>query len=112
VKRIEAIIGPLKLGGVRDSILETGGRGMTISDIHELGPVRSRRETYRDATCKMDLVPKVRVQVVAPDEMVDPIIQAIVLAARSGKAGDGRIIVSPVADVIRIRTGERGTEAV
>jgi nitrogen regulatory protein P-II 1 len=112
VKRIEAIIGPPKVNRVKDCLLATGARGMTISEIHEMVPFRFRRETSHDATCKTDLVPRVRVQVIAPDDMVNPVVQAIVLAARSGKAGDGRIIISPVADVIRIRTGERGTEAI
>jgi nitrogen regulatory protein P-II 1 len=112
VKRIEAIIGPSKLDGVKYSVLRTGARGMTVSEIRELGHVSSRRETYRDSTCKEEFAPRVRVQIVAPDEMVDPIVQAIVAAARAGKAGDGRIIVSPVAEVIRVRTGERGAAAI
>jgi nitrogen regulatory protein P-II 1 len=112
VKRIEAIIRPLEVNGVKDRLLQTGARGMTISDIREITPIRHRHDGHHEPTGSMDIVPRVRVQVVAPDDMVDPIVQAIVLGARAGKAGDGRIIVSPVTEVVRIRTGERGAEAV
>jgi nitrogen regulatory protein P-II 1 len=111
VKRIEAIIGPLELGGVKIGLLRTGARGMTVSDIRELSLVRHLREN-QEPVGNNELLPRVRVQVVAPDDMVDPIVQAIVQAARANKASDGRIIVSPVAEVIRVRTGERGTEAI
>lgn len=111
MKRIEAIIGPLELGGVKVGLLRTGARGMTVSDIHELSLVRHLREN-QEPVGGAEQLPRVRVQVVAPDEMVATIVQAIVDAARVNRSSDGRIIVSPVAEVVRIRTGERGTEAI
>lgn len=112
MKRIEAIIGPLKLDGVKNGVLQTGARGMTIADVRELSHIPSRRETHRDSSRKLEFAPKVHVQIVAADDMVAPIVRAIVSAARAGRASDDRIIVSPVSDAIRIRTGEHGNEAV
>jgi nitrogen regulatory protein P-II 1 len=112
VKRIEAVIKPLKLDGVKDRVLQLGARGMTVSEVRELDHVVGRRDTYRDSTCKVELVRKVRIQIVANDELVDPIVEAIVATTRGGPAGDGRILVSSITDVIRIRTGEHGAEAV
>jgi nitrogen regulatory protein P-II 1 len=112
VKRIEAIIGPLKLDGVKAGVLQTGARGMTISDIRELGRLSSRREAHRDPGRKLEFAPKVHIQIVAPDDMVAAIVEAIVRASRTGRASDDRIIVSPVSDAVRIRTGEHGNEAV
>ncbi len=111
MKRIEAIIGPLELGGVKIGLLRTGARGMTVSDIRELNLVRHLRE-HQEPVGGTEFLPRVRVQVVAPDDMVAPIVQAIVDAARASRTSDGRIIVSPVAEVIRVRTGERGAEAI
>ena len=112
MKRIEAIIKSFKLDEVKDRLYQVGARGMTVSEVRGFGRTGGKREVYRGSTYTVDFVPKVRIQIVADDEMVQPIIEAIVAAARTGEIGDGKIFVSPVADVIRIRTGERGPEAV
>jgi nitrogen regulatory protein P-II 1 len=112
MKRIEAIIKSFKLDEVKDRLFQIGARGMTVSEVRGFGRTGGKREVYRGSSYTVDFVPKVRIQIVADDEMVHPIIEAIVAAARTGEIGDGKIFVSPVADVIRIRTGERGPEAV
>ncbi len=112
MKRIEAIIKSFKLDEVKDRLFQIGARGMTVSEVRGFGRTGGKREVYRGSSYTVDFVPKVRIQIVAEDEMVRPIIDAIVAAARTGEIGDGKIFVSPVADVIRIRTGERGPEAV
>jgi len=112
MKRIEAIIKSFKLDEVKDRLFQIGARGMTVSEVRGFGRTGGKREVYRGSSYTVDFVPKVRIQIVADDEMVQPIIEAIVSAARTGEIGDGKIFVSPVADVIRIRTGERGPEAV
>lgn len=112
MKRIEAIIKSFKLDEVKDRLFQIGARGMTVSEVRGFGRTGGKREVYRGSSYTVDFVPKVRIQIVAEDEMVHPIIDAIVNAARTGEIGDGKIFVSPVADVIRIRTGERGPEAV
>jgi nitrogen regulatory protein P-II 1 len=112
MKRIEAIIKSFKLDEVKDRLFQIGARGMTVSEVRGFGRTGGKREVYRGSSYTVDFVPKVRIQIVTDDEMVHPIIDAIVAAARTGEIGDGKIFVSPVADVIRIRTGERGPEAV
>lgn len=112
MKRIEAIIGPRTLESVKVGVLRTGARGMTVSEIRELPRAPSRPESLREARCKLELAQKVHVQIVTTDDMVNPIVEAIVLAARTGMATDDRIIISPVSEAIRIRTGERGSPAV
>lgn len=112
MKRIEAIIKSFKLDEVKDRLFQIGARGMTVSEVRGFGRTGGKREVYRGSSYTVDFVPKVRIQIVAEEEMVHPIVDAIVGAARTGEIGDGKIFVSPVADVIRIRTGERGPEAV
>jgi nitrogen regulatory protein P-II 1 len=112
MKRIEAIIKSFKLDEVKDRLFQIGARGMTDSEVRGFGRTGGKREVYRGSSYAVDFVPKVRIQIVADEEMVHPIIDAIVASARTGEIGDGKIFVSPVADVIRIRTGERGPEAV
>jgi nitrogen regulatory protein P-II 1 len=112
MKRIEAIIKSFKLDEVKDRLNQIGARGMTVSEVRGFGRTGGKSEVYRGSSYTVDFVPKVRVQVVADDETVHPIVEAIIAAARTGEIGDGKIFISPVADVIRIRTGERGPEAV
>jgi nitrogen regulatory protein P-II 1 len=112
MKRIEAIIKSFKLDEVKDRLHQVGARGMTVSEVRGFGRTGGKREVYRGSSYTVDFVPKVRVQIVADDEMVHPIVEAIVAAARTGEIGDGKIFVSPVGEAIRIRTGERGPEAV
>jgi nitrogen regulatory protein P-II 1 len=112
MKRIEAIIKSFKLDEVKDRLYQVGARGMTVSEVRGFGRTGGKREVYRGSTYTVDFVPKVRIQIVVDDEMVTPIVDAILASARTGEIGDGKIFISPVADVFRIRTGERGPEAV
>ena len=112
MKRIEAIIKSFKLDEVKDRLYQVGARGMTVSEVRGFGRTGGKREVYRGSSYTVDFVPKVRIQIVVDDEMVHPIVEAILASARTGEIGDGKIFISPVADVIRIRTGERGAEAV
>jgi nitrogen regulatory protein P-II 1 len=112
MKRIEAIIKSFKLDEVKDRLFQIGARGMTVSEVRGFGRTGGKREVYRGSTYTVDFVPKVRIQIVADEEMVHPIVEAIVASARTGEIGDGKIFVSPILDVVRIRTGERGPEAV
>ena len=112
MKRIEAIIKSFKLDEVKDRLYQVGARGMTVSEVRGFGRTGGKREVYRGSAYTVDFVPKVRIQIVVEDEMVHTIVDAIVASARTGEFGDGKIFISPIADVIRIRTGERGSEAV
>ena len=112
MKRIEAIIKSFKLDEVKDRLFQVGARGMTVSEVRGFGRTGGKREVYRGSAYTVDFVPKVRIQIIADDDMVHPIVDAILASARTGEIGDGKIFISPVADVIRIRTGERGPEAV
>jgi nitrogen regulatory protein P-II 1 len=112
MKRIEAIIKSFKLDEVKDRLYQVGARGMTVSEVRGFGRTGGKREVYRGSSYTVDFVPKVRIQIVVDDEMVHSIVDAILASARTGEIGDGKIFISPVADVIRIRTGERGSEAV
>jgi len=112
MKRIEAIIKSFKLDEVKDRLYQVGARGMTVSEVRGFGRTGGKREVYRGSAYTVDFVPKVRIQIVVDDEMVNPIVDAILASARTGEIGDGKIFISPMADVIRIRTGERGPEAV
>ena len=112
MKRIEAIIKSFKLDEVKDRLYQVGARGMTVSEVRGFGRTVGKREVYRGSSYTVDFVPKVRIQIVVDDDMVQPIVDAILASARTGEIGDGKIFISPVADVIRIRTGERGPEAI
>jgi nitrogen regulatory protein P-II 1 len=112
MKRIEAIIKNFKLGEVKTRLHELGVRGMTVSDVRGFGRTGGKREVYRGSTYTVDFVPKTRIQIVLDDDMVEPVVQAIVQTARTGEIGDGKIFISPMAEVIRVRTGERGRDAI
>ena len=112
MKRIEAIIKSFKLDEVKDRLFQVGARGMTVSEVRGFGRTGGKREVYRGSTYTVDFVPKVRMQIVVDDDMVQPVVDAIVAAARTGEIGDGKIFISPMAEVIRMRTGERGHEAI
>lgn len=111
MKRVEAIIKPFKLDDVKDALGEVGVRGMTVSEVKGFGRTGGKREVYRGSAYVVDFVPKVRVEVVVADELVLATVEAIEKAARTGRIGDGKIFVSPVEEAVRIRTGERGDEA-
>jgi len=112
MKIIEAIIKPFKLDDVRDALGEIGIRGLTVTEAKGFGRQKGHTELYRGAEYVVDLVPKLKLEVVAPDDQVDRVVDAISNAAKTGKIGDGKIFVSSVLEVIRIRTGERGEAAV
>src|SRR3989442_3674876 len=106
MKKVEAIIRPHLLDAVRTALQEVQVVGMTISEVQGYGRQRGHTETYRGAEYQIEFIPKIKVEVIVPDEIEHSAIQAIIKTARTGKFGDGKIFVLPVADVIRIRTGE------
>ncbi len=112
MKKVEAIIKPFKLDAVKEALTEFGVKGLTISEVKGYGRQKGHTEIYRGAEYVVDFLPKVKIEVVVPDEMVDGVIEKIVEAARTGKVGDGKIFVVPIEDAIRIRTRERGAEAI
>jgi nitrogen regulatory protein P-II 1 len=114
MKKIEAIIKPFQLDDLKDRLRQIGAKGMTVSDVKGFGRTAGKTEVYRGSAYVVDFVPKLRVQIVADDDMVSALIDAIVLTARTGQTGqigDGKIFISPVDEVFRIRTGERGIDA-
>lgn len=112
MKKIEAIIKPFKLDDVREALTELGITGMTVSEIKGFGRQRGHTEVYRGAEYAVDFLPKVKIEVVLPDDQIERTVEVIIEAARSGKIGDGKIFVLPVEEVIRIRTGETGETAI
>jgi nitrogen regulatory protein P-II 1 len=111
VKRIEAIIKPYKLDDVKDAINELGVQGMTVSDVRGYGRQKGHTEVYRGTEYTVDFVPKVKIEVVVDDDLAEKVEDAILTAARTDKIGDGKIFTSDVTGAVRIRTGERGPEA-
>ncbi|MCX7200858.1 MAG: P-II family nitrogen regulator [Burkholderiales bacterium] len=112
MKRITAIIKPFKLDEVRESLAEVGVTGLTVTEVKGFGRQKGHTELYRGAEYVVDFLPKVKLEVVVSDEALDGALDAIVKAARTGRIGDGKIFVTAVEQVIRIRTGETGREAV
>lgn len=112
MKKIEAIIKPFKLDDVREALTELGITGMTVNEVKGFGRQRGHTEVYRGAEYAVDFLPKVKIEVVLPDDQIERTVEAIIEAARSGKIGDGKIFVLPVEEVIRIRTGETGETAI
>jgi nitrogen regulatory protein P-II 1 len=112
MKQITAIIKPFKLDEVREALAEVGISGLTVTDVKGFGRQKGHTELYRGAEYVVDFLPKVKVEAVVPDGLVDRALDAIVKAARTGKIGDGKIFVRTVEQVIRIRTGEEGEAAV
>ena len=112
MKKVEAIIKPFKLDDVRDQLFEIGIRGLTVSEVKGFGRQKGHTELYRGAEYVVDFLPKVKIEVVVDDKVVEQAVDAIIKAARTGKIGDGKIFVQEVEQVIRIRTGETGAEAV
>ncbi len=111
MKLVTAIIKPFKLDEVREGLSEVGITGLTVTEIKGFGRQKGHTELYRGAEYVVDFLPKIRVEVAVSDAQVEPVIEAIIKAARTGKIGDGKIFVSPLEEVIRIRTGEQGDEA-
>jgi len=112
MKKIDCIIKPFKLDDVREALSETGVSGLTVTEVKGFGRQKGHTELYRGAEYVVDFLPKVKVEIVVSDDKVDRCIEAITKAARTGKIGDGKIFVSTVEQVIRIRTGEHGPEAI
>ena len=112
MKKIEAIIRPFKLDDVREALSEIGVRGMTLTEVKGYGRQKGHTELYRGSEYKIDFLPKIKIEIIAADSLVDSIVSTIVKAARTGQVGDGKIFVSPVEDVIRVRTEESGEDAV
>ena len=112
MKMITAIVKPFKLDDVREALSEIGVQGITVSEVKGFGRQKGHTELYRGAEYVVDFLPKVKIEVVAADAIVDSIIEAISNAARTGKIGDGKIFVVAVEQALRIRTGETGEEAV
>ena len=111
MKKIEAIIKPFKLDDVRDQLFDIGIRGLTVTEVKGFGRQKGHTELYRGAEYVVDFLPKVKVEVVVEASRVEEVVQAIVAAARTGRIGDGKIFVSPVEVAVRIRTEERGPDA-
>ena len=112
MKLVTAIVKPFKVGDVREALGAIGVRGLTVSDAQGYGRQGGHTEVYRGAEYQIDFVPKVRIEVVVTDEMLDSVLDTLVAAARTGKIGDGKIWVLTVDELVRVRTDERGDDAV
>jgi len=112
MKLVTAIIKPFRLDEVKTALQELGVQGLTVTEASGYGRQRGHTEVYRGAEYRIDLVPKIRIEVVVDDADLDPVIDAIVRAAQTGKIGDGKVWAVPVETVVRVRTGERGPDAV
>ena len=111
MKKLEAIIKPFKIGEVRDALTELGIEGMTLCEVKGFGHETTHQEVYRDETYRVDFLPRLKVEVVVTDEMMDAAVHVVLKAARTGKTGDGKVFIVPVERVIRIRTEETGMAA-
>ena len=112
MKKIEAVIKPFKLDDVKEALHEIGLQGMTVLDARGFGRQKGHTELYRGAEYVVDFLPKVKIELVVKDDQFDVAVEAIAKAAHSGRIGDGKIFITPVEDAIRIRTGEKGKDAV
>jgi nitrogen regulatory protein PII len=112
MKKIEAIIKPFKLDDVKEALNEIGIQGMTISEVKGYGRQKGHKEIYRGAEYVVDFIPKIKIEVIVESGMLDKVVEKIRASANTGKLGDGKIFVLPVEQVIRVRTGERGKDAI
>lgn len=112
MKKIEAIIKPFKLEAIKEALGEAGIEGMTVTEVKGFGRQKGHTEIYRGSEYTVDFLPKVKVEIVVPDEDVEKTVQIVVNAAKTGKIGDGKVFVIPIETALRIRTGELGEEAV
>jgi len=112
MKRVEAIIKPFKLEDVKDALAEIGVTGMTVSEVKGYGRQKGHSELYRGAEYVVDFLPKIKMEMIVDGDMVDQVVDTVVEAARTGKIGDGKIFVSDVEKIVRIRTGEEDKEAI
>lgn len=112
MKKIEAIIKPFKLSEVKDRLIEVGVQGMTVTEVKGFGRQKGHTELYRGTEYNIDFLPKIKMEVVVFEDMVEKVVEAITGIARTGQIGDGKIFITPVDETIRIRTKERGKDAV
>ena len=112
MKKIEAIVKPFKLDEVKDALNGIGIKGMTVTEVKGYGRQKGHTEIYRGAEYVVEFIPKIKLEIIVQDEQVDQVIDTILTVARTGKIGDGKIFVLPVERVVRVRTGETGSEAV
>ena len=112
MKKIEAIIKPFKLEEVKDALSEIGVEGMTVSEVKGFGRQKGHTEIYRGSEYTVDFLPKVKVEIAIADDMSDKVVDAIVGASQTGKIGDGKIFILPIEETVRIRTGEKGEDAI
>jgi nitrogen regulatory protein P-II 1 len=112
MKKIEAIIKPFKLDDLKDALNTLGVFGMTVSEVKGFGRQKGHTEVYRGAEYEIDFIPKVKVEIVVPEEMTDKVVQTIIASVNSGKIGDGKIFIMPIDGVCRVRTGERDKDAI
>jgi nitrogen regulatory protein P-II 1 len=112
VKKVEAIIKPFKLEEVKEALTNNGIQGLTVIEVKGFGRQKGHKELYRGAEYEIEFLPKVKLEIVVPDGDVENVVEAIVSSACTGRLGDGKVFVSSVQEVIRIRTGERGKEAI
>ena len=111
MKRVEAIIKPFKLDEVKEALTEVGIQGMTVTEVKGFGRTGGKKEVYRGSAYVVDFVPKVKVEIVVADALVHQVIDVIEKSAKTGRIGDGKIFVDPIEEAVRIRTGERGEDA-
>jgi nitrogen regulatory protein P-II 1 len=112
MKMVEAIVKPFKLDEVKEALTKAGVQGMTVEEVKGFGRQKGHTELYRGAEYSVDFLPKVKIQIIVPDEKAAEVVQVIIDAAKTGKIGDGKIFVTNVDEVIRIRTGEKGPDAI
>ncbi len=111
MKKIEALIRPFKLDEVKEALLDEGVHGMTITEVRGYGRQKGHKETYRGSEYQIEFIPKIKIEIVAEDDMAEKIIDAILRTAKTGQVGDGKIFISDIEDAIRIRTDESGKAA-
>lgn len=112
MKKVEAIIRPFKLDEVKIALVNAGIVGMTVSEVRGFGRQKGQTERYRGSEYTVEFLQKLKIEIVVEDNQVDMVVEKVIAAARTGEIGDGKIFITPVDDIIRIRTGERSTEAV
>jgi nitrogen regulatory protein P-II 1 len=111
MKKVEAIIKPFKLDDVKEALSSVGVQGITVTEVRGFGRQKGHKEIYRGAEYLVDLLPKIKLEIVVPADLVDQVIEKVVVAARTGSIGDGKIFVCPIETTVRIRTGERDRDA-
>jgi nitrogen regulatory protein P-II 1 len=112
MKKVEAIIKPFKLDDVKEALTQLGVFGMTVTEVRGFGRQKGHTELYRGSEYTIDFLPKVKIEVVVPNDLVDKVVSAIASAAKTGSIGDGKVFVLPIGEAVRIRTGEKGESAI